>query len=206
MPANYRFLENERKGKSAYSYADLKANILVEVDHMSMVCELQFLLDFMIESKKKSHAIYEIMRSAPFVRNVAKICSLYSSPKEEVLAIAMRQDLKALGRFMVNHPKFDYFVESGALNESSLIHFISQGGNVKMFKFLLCARPPSMPLEKVINLRGWDQNTPLMFAVDGKIEMVKVSKLLSFSHEKNATHKLKNVACSFWWTTPNAIC
>ncbi len=152
-------MQNEKKGKLGNSYADLKANILVEVDHMSMVCELQFLLDFMIESKKKSHAIYEIVRTKSFVQNVAKSCGLYSSPTEEVLAIAMRQDYRALARFMVNHPSFNYF-EKHCDNGSSLIHFLAQGGSIKLMKLL--------------SFRGWNGCTSLMFAArSNQIKMVK---------------------------------
>ncbi len=56
-----------------------------------MVCEVQFLMDFVIESKKRGRVIYEIVRSREYVENVAKLSKLYVDPAEEVVAIAIRR-------------------------------------------------------------------------------------------------------------------
>ncbi len=61
-----------------------------------MVCEVQFLLDFVIEAKKRGHVIYEIVRSREYVENVAKLSKLYKDPTEEVMAIAIRRNTSAV--------------------------------------------------------------------------------------------------------------
>ncbi len=100
------FQSNQRGGKGLYEYADLKANVLVEVGKTSMVCEVQYLMDWMIEAKKRGHAIYKIMRNKEYVENVQMLSSLYGNPKEELFAIAIREDGEALAKFIVNNPHF----------------------------------------------------------------------------------------------------
>ncbi len=137
----------------------------------------------MIESKKRIHVIYEIQRTYEFVENVAKLSNLYSSPREEVMSIAMRNDERALGRFLVNNPRLEYF--SKAKNTNSLVHFIGQAGGlltlpspfspsllptnltkigVKLMKLAICAIPSELSLERVVNLPGSHDYTPLVFA------------------------------------------
>ncbi len=141
-----------------------------------MVCELQLLLKTMIIAKKRDHALYEIKRTKESREKVWKLSNLYSSLKEELFAIAMREDVKELERFMINHPKVDYLAMRDE-NGSSLIHFIAQKGNVKMMNFLF-SFIPSSKMEERVNLRGCGGRTALMFAVDGNhLEMVKVKLL-----------------------------
>ncbi len=175
-----RFLQKLENGEPIDSYADIKANLLVTVGRKSMVCELQFLLKSMINAKKEIHEIYEIKRSETFRRNVVKMRSLYASPKEELLAIAMRQNGKEFGRFMLNHRGFDYF-EKPSEREYSLIHYLAQGGNVKMMKLLLSTLPTELSLEDILNTIGPQNKAPLFFAVEnGHLEMVKVSSSFSY--------------------------
>ncbi len=173
------FLEKRRKGESINSYADIKTNILVESGRRSMVCELQFLLKPMVKCKKDTHPIYEIMRTQTFRENIAKVRSLYTSSKEELLAIAMRQNEKELGRFMLNHPTFKLFEEHTA-GGLSLIHYLAQSGNVKLMKLLLSSLSPKQNLKEVINMRGNAKKTPLFFAaLHGQLDMAKVNGLFT---------------------------
>ncbi len=161
-------------GEPIDSYADIKANVLVTVGQKSMVCELQFLLETMINAKKQTHPFYEIMRTETFRKNVEKVRNLYESPTEELLAIAMRQNVKELGRFILNHRDFDFFAKHTAYG-SSLIHYLAQGGSVKMMKLLLSTVSYDHRLEDVLNMTASRGETPLSFAIRAvHLEMVKV--------------------------------
>ncbi len=139
-----------------------------------MVCELILLLKTMLIAKKRDHALYEITRTKEYRENVWELSNLYSTPQEEIFAIAMRQDAKAMERFMINNPNIDYLTMHDE-NGSSLIHFISQQGNVKMMTFLFSFVPLSK-MEKLINSKGVRGQTPLMVACTHfKYETVEVS-------------------------------
>ncbi len=177
------FLKKFSGGGPIDSYADIKANILVEFEGKSMVCELQFLLETMIKAKRKNHEIYEIKRTTKFRENVVKVRDLYPTPEEEILAIAVRQNEKELGRFMLNHPYpyFDYFAKSNE-NGSSLIHYLAQSGSVKLMKLFLAGVSTKHASKfDVLNVRGEKNRTPLSFDVSkGHFEMVKVSTIPTF--------------------------
>ena len=76
------FIENkkeagERLGKSMkqlkkedylYQYADIKLNILMDYNAMSMIVEVQFLLKFMQDTKRAVHTLYEVTRNGDFIQ------------------------------------------------------------------------------------------------------------------------------------------
>ncbi len=142
-----------------------------------MVCELQLLLAPMIDAKKKDHALYEIQRTREYRKNVSKLSTLYSTPEEEILAIAMRQDVKGMEAFIINHPNFDYLAPHDAVG-FSLIHYIVEQGNVKMMKFLV-SYVPSEKVETLLNLGGGNSRTPLIIAAEGgQLDMAKVKRIM----------------------------
>ncbi len=94
----------QAKKKDENAYADLKANVLVEDDKCSMICEIQFLMDFMIKAKKKSHSIYEILRRKPFMENVSILSQAFANPKEELFAAICRNDYKEVSKLLVSFP------------------------------------------------------------------------------------------------------
>ncbi len=171
----YRFFKKLKKKEKLKSYADVKVSILVEREGRNMVCELQLLLRTMLTAKKRDHRIYEITRTKEYRKNVRKLCTLYATVEEEVLAIAMREDVKEMELFMMNHPSFDYLAAHGEKG-SSLIHFIARMGNAKMMDFLF-SFIPSSKMEKLVNLqRNEEPKTPITIASrHGKLEVVKVS-------------------------------
>ena len=58
--------KNSNKNAWMFQYADIKLNILMEHNGMSMIVEIQYLLKCMLESKKRAHHLYEILRSEGF--------------------------------------------------------------------------------------------------------------------------------------------
>ncbi len=65
-------------------------SVLVEFEKSSMICEIQLLLDFMIEAKKKDHTIYEILRRKPFMENVGRLSRAFANTTEELFAAICR--------------------------------------------------------------------------------------------------------------------
>ncbi len=144
-----------------------------------MICEIKFLLDFMVEWKERAHLISSIPKLRPFVENVSTLSKVYSTPKEELLAMAIGQDLQGLDRFMSNHPQFQYF--SKEKGQSSLVHYLAQTGNVKILTTLLSSISLAKEKSQVVNLPGWRGSSPVEFAASsGRLEMVKVSFVFVF--------------------------
>ncbi len=139
-----------------------------------MVCEVQFLMDWMIESKKRDHSIYEIVRTHERIRNVIALCKLYSNPDEELFALAIREDESGLSRFMINNPHFNYIPRTPG--QSSLIHFLASTGKVKLVKLWLSAAMGDLSTsekQKILNWKGKDDMTPLLYAAQhNRTEMV----------------------------------
>ncbi len=192
---HYAKLKNMfRENSKPYGYADLKMSVLYEWEGHSMICEIQFLMDFMLESKKRDHKIYEVVRSKAFFHNVARLSSLCGSPEEEILAIACRKDTKELARFMVNHREnfeniFNEEEEEKEKEEEgveSLVHIFAKSGFVKGLKHLFAFAPSEKEIVKKINSSayagpGTGMMTPLQLAVEGdQPQMVEVSST-SFS-------------------------
>ncbi len=137
-------------------------------------------MDWMIQAKKRGHSIYEVQRNLEYVENVQMLSSLYGDAKEELLAIAIRQDQKALIKFFVNHPEFDYFPRKEA-NTSSLVHFLAKNGGVKLMKLFLSILPSEKDKRDILNFPGKDGLTPFMLAArNNKIQMIQVTLFLSF--------------------------
>ncbi len=149
-----------------------------------MVCEIQFLMDWMIEAKKKDHEIYEVLRRKKFVENVAKLDNLYSGKVEEACALACQGRTEDLSKFMVDHPYIKWKVREG---KPSLIHTICEHGNLKMLKLFLANlvnedkydgtfKTLRKGQKKAIVSLGEDDATPLLCAArGGKLQIVKVS-------------------------------
>ncbi len=185
------FLENKREKRGLYSYADIKLNVLFEIEGKSMICEVQFLMDFMIKAKKLGHSIYEIQRTEEFIKNTYKLIHLYTNPTEELKAIALRNDGKALGKFVVNNPRYN-LIEKGT---DSLVHALALAGNTKGNicppPFSSATSTPSMRYKiglllllstfetqrekaELFNLTNADSLTPLMVAMSNyRTEFIK---------------------------------
>ncbi len=175
-----------------WSYADIKASVLVEYDNSSMICEVQFLMDWMIKSKKKGHAIYEITRNKVFVENVAKLSRLYSGKEEEACALATRGQTDDLSDFMVRNPSLKF---EGPEGEASLIHTVAEFGNREMLKLILSSlvseegydgtfKKLTPSQQKLITCKGEDNETLVICAARGgnaKIVQVELIYMLSFS-------------------------
>ena len=62
VSSSKRSLKNE---DWLYQYADLKLNVLMDYNAMSLVTEIQFLLGFMLRVKKSAHQLYVSLYALP---------------------------------------------------------------------------------------------------------------------------------------------
>ena len=65
----FRNIKNWKK-LSDYGYCDLKFNVLVSNNDISVIGEIQCMLDFFLESKKRIHSLYQLKRKSEFIKNV----------------------------------------------------------------------------------------------------------------------------------------
>ncbi len=135
MPDRFQLIE-DKGPKTEWKYADVKASVLFEWPEMqcSMVCEIQFLMDWMTEAKKMTHRIYETTRMQEFVFSVSKLAARYDEYKCEIYAIANRGDTNGFLSYLVGHPKEKWLVKR---EESSILHTICEFGDLKMLKACL---------------------------------------------------------------------
>ncbi len=168
------FKGNKREKLGLYSYADLKLNVLFEKNGKSMICEVQFLLDFMIFAKKLGHSIYEIQRNSEFIKNVYKLQTLFDNPWEELKAIALRNDVKSLGNWLVYHRNVDFLVEENG--KDTLVHALAKAGSKKGIEVLLSAfRNNEKKKAALFSLKNHNGKTPVEIAVrNNRFETFKV--------------------------------
>ncbi len=68
--------EPKRLKEGTYRYGDIKLNVLVVGGRgKAMICEVQFLLEFMKQAKSQAHALYGVSRRKTFVEDVCSSLS-----------------------------------------------------------------------------------------------------------------------------------
>ena len=81
------FLENKRDNNNIwdlYKYADIKMNVLMvdDIQKLSMMVEVQFLMNFMKIAKNMGHGLYEIERDREFAEDLQEVmqmlCIIYN--------------------------------------------------------------------------------------------------------------------------------
>ncbi len=158
-----RFQGHIREGNSIYSYSDLKASVLVEFQGYSMVCEVQFLVKWMLESKKKGHAIYEVVRMEEFIANVNTLNNIFSNAGDECLALAQRKDTKKLAKFIVNNPAYELFPK--AESEDSLPFIMASNDNIKGLQLLLSTVKDDKERLRIMKQSDGKGSTPILNAM-----------------------------------------
>ena len=173
-----------------YQYADIKLNILMDYNAMSMIVEVQFLLTFLNEAKKYSHPLYSITRRENFVNDLTNILTIGKTKQEQLYFLIHSANdspvsMNGLAQFLMNYVNE---VDLGKLDEKGMNvwHYVAIIGNVKMLRLLLSSTTME-ERKKYLSLPAqhkYTQATCLDLAIDKQqIEMVKelrrVYKLLS---------------------------
>ena len=123
---------------SMLTLLDIKLNVAMDYQGMSMIVEIQFLLKFMGESKNRIHHLYEITRSNEFINEMVNITSIARDKQEQLLFLihSSKDDAIAqLARFLVSYRDE---VDLGQIDKMGLnaFHYVCKLGKMKMLKLL----------------------------------------------------------------------
>lgn len=84
------------------SYRDIKCNLLIEHNHVRMIAEVQFILKFMLDTKKKQHKIYSLLRKEDLFEQLNQLYYGTNDEKqtqEYLNLIIMNQNIKQFSLF-----------------------------------------------------------------------------------------------------------
>ena len=127
-----------------YNYGDIKFNVLIEYNNMSLIGEIQFLLSMMLNNKKKCHALYNIIRQEDFINNMKNILSVTSNNnnKQEQLFFLLHsckynnKSIKLLSQFLISYSN-DIDLGMKDDNEMNAFHYCCEFGNTRLFNLLV---------------------------------------------------------------------
>eukprot|EP01084_Bolivina_argentea_P136560 240502_1 len=150
-------------------YADIKLNVLIKGSRRNIVGEVQFLLQRMLDFKKKAHNLYGIQRQEEYIESsVQNILPLLMDDKKELFVAGNKGDIKGLLRLMVMNNKNDsdlmviddesketILTNICALNQVKTLKFLSDKSVVRRNKLIhalfLSNRYNSNPIEAALH-------------------------------------------------------
>ena len=88
-----------------FQYCDIKVNMLIEYNNVKLIGELQFLLSFMLTSKKMSHIVYSFVRNETFFNNLNKLA--FESKEKVMNKIILNQNAGLLSNLLENCSDID---------------------------------------------------------------------------------------------------
>eukprot|EP01083_Nonionella_stella_P222736 794511_1 len=120
-------------------YADIKLNVLIKGARLNIVGEVQFLLQRMLDFKKKAHNLYAIQRQAEYMESsVKQILPLLTDDTKELFVAGNSGDVRSLLRVMVIHNKTDQdLMQIDEESQESILVNICSLAHVKALR-LLC--------------------------------------------------------------------
>ena len=223
---NWREFEASNKNKNTkindgdaylYQFGDIKLNVLIEWNGMSLIGEISFLLNFMSDAKALGHGLYSVVRNAEFVQNVNKILEISHNKQEQLLMLihsgnsSKNQQLLASLLFCYkNSLDFEAFDDNGL----NCIHYLAKSGNDKLFDILVScigddtnSKNNIKILKKMLNMpaKSVYKHPPTHYAVEGgSLQMLK--KFLNLASLKNGkivdlTNCTKDGSNVFLWAT-----
>ena len=122
-------------------YADIKFNCVMTYQGMSMIVEIQWLLKFMLQTKKVSHRYYEITRGFEFINDMSTITSIAKNKQEQLMFLvhSNKDDSKgveSLAQFLMSY-KDEIDLGKVDAKGMNVWHYVFQLDKVRMFKLLL---------------------------------------------------------------------
>ena len=207
-----RFIENKKEaaeilGKKVkdlipdeylYQYADIKINILMNLNAMSLICECQFLLKMMQNAKKSIHTLYEVTRNADFVSDMSSIISIANSKQEEMFFLVHSGDVESLSQFLMAYMD-EVNLSMRDKHGLNVFHYTGQLGNVRMLRLLLNVTKKS-EWNKYLNTPAQTASKPLLThlaVMNQHIEMVKelkrMCKMMSVDIDADGTQQQAQV-------------
>ena len=106
-----------------------------------MIVEIQWLLKYMLETKKVSHRYYEITRGFEFINDMSAITSIAKNKQEQLMFLVHSyednsQGVEALAQFLMSY-KDEIDLGEYDAKGMNVWHYIFQLDKVRMFKLLL---------------------------------------------------------------------
>ena len=113
----------------------------MDYNAMSLVVEIQFLLKFMLRTKKKSHQYYEITRAAAFHDDMSNVISIATDKQQQLMFLIHSgknntKGVEALASFLLNYLDS---VDFGLLDKNGMNvwHYVCKLGRTRYLKLLL---------------------------------------------------------------------
>ncbi len=131
--------EKKRVEEKVYRYGDVKMNVLVVGGRgKAMICEVQFLLQFMKDAKSQGHSLYEVSRREQFVSDVVASLTRSFDKNAALFTAAARGDSKEFIRLVVDFGREIKLTEPEKSGEGYyLSHRLAESGCYKSWRFLL---------------------------------------------------------------------
>jgi len=123
--------------KAPMGYRDMKLNVLFKCGESgSVITEVQLMLSFNVESKKKMHAVYRIVRGD---FSTADVDSHTHTMKRKALAVALAPDMRTLQQEALRE------LSTGAMTGAVLLSYFDLGTTVAVgFTYLQIGTPSSI--------------------------------------------------------------
>lgn len=151
------FLSNEREfgGLNKYKYGDIKLNVLLEHGGISLCCEIQFLLSFLLSAKQLGHGLYEVERQAEFIHDMNDILSITQNKPQQLFYIinAGNNGFKfqqQLSQLLFCYQKELDLIEYDARGMNT-IHYICKSGNEKLADLIFSSFKNSKKLIEILS-------------------------------------------------------
>lgn len=123
-------------------YVDIKLNILISDGRHAIIGEIQFLLKWLLDFKKRGHKLYGVKRRSPVVNEVSKKFyndMNYQRYKNKIKGIVVTHDCDAMTRELLWTPQIVFSViisDHGSVIAPVLV-IIGISEAIKMFKTFL---------------------------------------------------------------------
>ena len=86
----------DKNNLNSYTYCDIKLNAFFTNEICSLIGEIIFMLDFMVDAKKLGHIFYSFVRNEDIYRDISKRIIYNLKQEKEIESIILRKDYKLL--------------------------------------------------------------------------------------------------------------
>ena len=93
-----------------FDYADIKLNVVIEneKENVRLIGEIQFLLSFMLEAKKKGHSIYGFVRKQDYFEQMYQISSRFNKATTSINDSTNFEIIQFIDKMILSRNMFDF--------------------------------------------------------------------------------------------------
>ena len=135
---SYFDFNNDTSNLDLYDYRDIKFNVLLTYNNVSVVGEVQMLIKFMLEAKKIGHSVYSFVRNKEYYNEISLFLNKKMNSKE-INKIILSQNLSLFSMVLENSSKYDQ-TEYLMKNKENIVKFLNQSDwkkGLKLFKLFV---------------------------------------------------------------------